>query len=80
MMTIMNLFSHLMKLSPRNNHGDMQPQVTISLEPMHLHQLQHLLVFKTNHPTPISIRRWNSSNYSTSWNSFVTSNKNPLIN
>jgi hypothetical protein len=28
---------HLMKLSLHNNHGDLQPQVTIYLEPMHLH-------------------------------------------
>jgi hypothetical protein len=43
MMTIMNLFSRLMKLSTYNNHGDLQPQVTIYPELVHLHQLQHLL-------------------------------------
>jgi hypothetical protein len=55
MMTIMNLFSHLMKSYLFNNHGNLQPQVTIYPEPVHLHQLQHLLVFKTNHHIPTFI-------------------------
>jgi hypothetical protein len=55
MMTIMNLFNHLMRLYLFNNHGDLQPQVIIYLDLVHLHQLQHLLVFKTNHHIPIFI-------------------------
>jgi hypothetical protein len=54
MMTIMNLFNYLMKLYMFNNHGDMQPHVTIYPELVHLHQLQHLLVFKTNYHIPIT--------------------------
>ncbi len=43
-----------------NNHGDLQPQVTIYLELVHLHQLQHLLVFKNNHHIPTYLVRINS--------------------
>jgi hypothetical protein len=52
---------------------------------MHLHQLQHLLVFKTKYHTPIFIWypliwRWIDFTYSTNWINFVTSTKNRLIN
>jgi hypothetical protein len=68
-----------------NNHVDLQPQVTMYLERMDLHQLQHLLVFKTNHHTPIFIwypliQKWNDFTYSTCWSNFVTLTKNCLIN
>ncbi len=49
MVKIMDPFNHLMKLSSHNNHGDLQPMVTIYPEPVHLYELEHLLVFKTNH-------------------------------
>jgi hypothetical protein len=66
MMIIISMFSCLMKLSLYDNHGNLQPQVTIYPRSMHLHQLQYLLVFKTNRHTPTSIwylliRRWNDS-------------------
>jgi hypothetical protein len=32
-----------------DNHGDLQPQVIVYVELVHLHQLQHVLGFKTNH-------------------------------
>jgi hypothetical protein len=37
MMMIMNMFSHLTKLSPHDKHGDLQPQITIYPELVHLH-------------------------------------------
>jgi len=39
MMIIMNMFSRLMKLFLYDNYGNLQPQVTIYQEPVHLHQL-----------------------------------------
>jgi hypothetical protein len=85
MMTIMNLFDYLMKLFLHDNHGDLQPHVIIYLEPVHLHQLQDLLVFKTNNQVPmliwyLLIQRWNESNYSTSWSNFIISTKDLPIN
>jgi hypothetical protein len=85
MVTIINLFNCLMKLFLYDNHGELQPQVTTYRGEVHLHQLKNLLVFKTNHQIPISIwypliQRWNDSNYSTSWSSFVTLTEDLLIN
>jgi hypothetical protein len=85
MMIIMNLFSHLMKLFLYDNHVDLQPQVIIHPKQMDLNQLQHLLVFKTNHHTPIFIwypliYKWNDFTYSTSWNNSVTSTIDHIIN
>jgi hypothetical protein len=47
MVTIINLFNYLMKLSLYDNHGELQPQVTTYQGEVHLHQLKQLLVFKT---------------------------------
>jgi len=52
---------------------------------MHLHQLQYLPIFKTNHHTPTSIcylliQRWNNSTYLVGWSNFITSTKDHLIN
>ncbi len=85
MMTIMKLFSYLMKSYLFSNHGDLQPQVTIYPKPMHLHQLQHLLVFKTNHHIALFIwqrliQKWNDFTYSTCWNNFVVSIEDCIIN
>ncbi len=85
MMTIMNLFNRLMKSYMFNNHGNLQPHVTIYPNPVHLHQLKHLLVFKTNHRIPIFIwypliHRWNDFTYSIGWRNFVMSIKDHLIN
>jgi hypothetical protein len=52
MMTIMNMFNRLMKLYLFYNHGYLQPHVTYTHKSVHLHQLKHLLVFKTNHHIP----------------------------
>jgi hypothetical protein len=85
MMTTMNMFNYLMRLYLFNNHDDLQPQVTIYPKPMHLHQLQHLLVFKTNHHIltfiwyPL-IWRWNNFTYSTGWSNFVVLIEDRLIN
>jgi hypothetical protein len=84
-MTIMNLFNRLMKLSLEDNHGDLQPHVIIYLKLVHLHQLQHLLVFKPNHQTPILIwypliQRWNNFTYSVGWSNSVISIEDYLIN
>jgi hypothetical protein len=85
MMAIMNLFNCLMRSYLFNNHGNLQPQITIHPEPMHLHQLQHLLVFKTNYRIltfiwyPL-IQRWNDFTYSTCWSNFIMSTKDRLIN
>jgi len=84
-MIINNMFNHLMKLFMYDNYGNLQPQVTIYPEPVHLHQLQYLLVFKTNHHTPTSIcylliQRWNDSTYLVDWSNFITSTKDHLIN
>jgi len=85
MMTIMNLFNCLMKSYLFNNHGDLQHQVIIYPKLMHLQQLQHLLVFKTNFHIPTFIwypliRRWNNFTYSICWNSFVMLTEDRLIN
>ncbi len=85
MMWTMNLFNHLMRLYMFNNHGNLQPQVIIYPNLVHLHQLQHLLVFKTNHHIPTFIWypliwRWNDFTYSTSWRSFIMLTKDHLIN
>jgi hypothetical protein len=85
MVTIMNLFIHLMKLSMYDNHGDLQPQVITYQGEVHLHRLQHLLVFIINHKIPTSIwypliRRWNDSTYSIGWSNFITSTKDLIIN
>jgi hypothetical protein len=85
MMTIMNQFNHLMRLYFFDNHGDLQPQVIIYVKLVHLHRLQHLLVFKTNYCIPIFIWyrliwKWNDFTYSTSWSNFVMSTEDCLIN
>jgi hypothetical protein len=52
---------------------------------VHLHQLQHLLVFKTNYHTPTFIWypliwRWNDFTYSIGRSNFIVSTKDHLIN
>ncbi len=85
MMIIMNMFNRLMRLYLFNNHDDLQPQVTVYPKPMHLHQLQHFLVFKINHHIltfiwyPL-IWRWNNFTYSTGWSNFVVLIEDHLIN
>ncbi len=84
-MTLMNLFNYLMKLYLFDKHGNLQPHITIYPKLVHLHQLQHILVFKTNHHIPTFIWypliwRWNNFTYLTSWSNFVMSIEDRLIN
>ncbi len=79
------LVNYLMKSYLLKNHGNLQPQVTIYPKLVHLHQLQHQLVFKTNHHIltfiwyPL-IQRWNDFTYSTNWNNFIMLTEDCLIN